>query len=75
MIIPIRCWTCGKVTGDLYEGYLRLVAKYKGKKDTGDTIINLKNVQKTPEGKAMDDLGLDKICCRRIMLSHKDING
>jgi hypothetical protein len=28
---------------------------------------------KTPEGDVMDDLGLKKMCCRRHMLSHVDI--
>ena len=32
MLIPVRCWTCGKVIADLYEDYLRRVDKYKGKK-------------------------------------------
>lgn len=25
MIIPIRCFSCGKVTGDLWERYLRMI--------------------------------------------------
>ncbi|KAM7207729.1 DNA-directed RNA polymerases n subunit superfamily [Naviculisporaceae sp. PSN 640] len=25
MIIPIRCFSCGKVTGDLWEQYVRLI--------------------------------------------------
>ncbi|ROW18226.1 hypothetical protein VPNG_00458 [Cytospora leucostoma] len=25
MIIPIRCFSCGKVTGDLWERYLALI--------------------------------------------------
>lgn len=25
MIIPIRCFSCGKVTGDLWERYLKLI--------------------------------------------------
>jgi DNA-directed RNA polymerase subunit N (RpoN/RPB10) len=29
-------------------------------------------MEKTPEGKVLDDLGLD-VCCRRIMLTHVDI--
>jgi DNA-directed RNA polymerase I, II, and III subunit RPABC5 len=29
--------------------------------------------EKTPEGEAMDDLGLTKMCCRRHILSHVDI--
>ncbi|KAJ9161507.1 hypothetical protein NKR19_g2257 [Coniochaeta hoffmannii] len=25
MIIPVRCFSCGKVTGDLWERYLRMI--------------------------------------------------
>ena len=31
------------------------------------------NIRKTVEGKIMDDLGLNKMCCRRHMLTHVDI--
>ena len=76
MLIPVRCWTCGKVIADLHQEYLRRVEKYKvGKDSKGDTIINLKNVVKTPEGRAMDELGITSICCRRMVLSHKEIIG
>ena len=76
MLIPVRCWTCGKVIADLHQEYLRRVEKYKaGKEPQGDTIINLKNVVKTPEGRAMDELGITSICCRRMVLSHKEIIG
>jgi len=29
--------------------------------------------QKTPEGEVMDELNLKKMCCRRHMLTHVDI--
>jgi DNA-directed RNA polymerase subunit N (RpoN/RPB10) len=28
---------------------------------------------KTPEAEVLDDLGLSNVCCRRIMLTHVDI--
>jgi len=28
---------------------------------------------KTPEGEVMDDLGLNKMCCRRHIMTHVDI--
>ena len=78
MIIPVRCFTCGKVVGDKYNKYLELLNNYKtemGQENT-DTIltINAKNIQKTAEGRAMDDLQLNRYCCRRIMLSQIDID-
>lgn len=71
MIIPVRCFTCGKVLGDKWQKYTELKSKYKTSDE--DTIINLKNVKKTAEGKAMDELNIKRICCRRIMLGQLDL--
>jgi len=76
MIIPIKCFTCGKVIADKYNYYLVKVREMKHKKglDTQKVIyLTKKNTAKTPEGEVMDQLGLNKICCRRHMLSHVDI--
>ena len=70
MIIPIRCFTCGKVLADKWYFYKNELSKNKE-----DTIINVnaKTVQQTPEGKALDKLELKRYCCRRAMLSHVDL--
>ena len=78
MIIPVRCFTCGKVVGDKYNKYLELVKEIKtenGQENT-DTIISVdsNNIVKTPEGQAMDTLGLTRYCCRRMFLSQIDID-
>ena len=52
MIIPVRCFTCGKVVGSSYEEYKRRVASGEDAKAV------------------MDSLGLTRICCRRMILSH-----
>ena len=76
MIIPIRCWTCGKILADKYITYKEKVVKYKqdkGEDETEDTIININNVKKTSEGRALDELNLKRYCCRNVMLSHVDL--
>ena len=76
MIIPIRCFTCGKVISDKWYGYLKIVEEEKKKKvQADDSIINLNSneVEKTPEGIALDKLNLKRYCCRRMMLSHVDL--
>ena len=76
MIIPVKCFTCGKVLGDLYQYYLREVRKMKREKNGEiDNVIYLTKIhtEKTPEGEVMDRLNLKKICCRRHMLTHVDI--
>ena len=76
MIIPIKCFTCGKVLADKYLYYQKRVVQLKldKKQDTDDVIyLNANNIKKTVEGKVMDELKLNKICCRRHMLTHVDI--
>ena len=76
MIIPVKCFTCGKVLGDKYNYYLSEVRKIKMSKDvaTDDVVYLTKEyVKKTPEGQVMDMLGLRRQCCRRHMLTHVDI--
>jgi len=76
MIIPVKCFTCGKVLGDKYLYYVKKVRELKVKKDIDlDAVLYLeeKTINKTIEGNVLDDLGLNKMCCRRHMLSHVDI--
>jgi DNA-directed RNA polymerase subunit N (RpoN/RPB10) len=76
MIIPIKCFTCGNVLADKYEYYLREIRKRKNEKEICDKKVNYltsENIEKTPEGEVMDILGLNKICCRRHILTHVDI--
>lgn len=55
MIIPIRCFSCGKPVGHLW-------AKYSEKLKNGES----------PK-KIMDELGLDRYCCRALFLGHVDL--
>ena len=76
MIIPVKCFTCGNVLGDLYRYFVTEVRKIKiAKKTEIDNVIYLTKIQtdKTPEGEVLDKLRLKKICCRRHMLTHVDI--
>ena len=76
MIIPVKCFTCGKVLGDTYLYYIQEVTKEKLKKgeNINDVVyLTEKNVKKTHEAKILDKLGYNKLCCRRHMLTHVDI--
>ena len=76
MIIPIKCFTCGKVIGVKYRYYLSEVKKTKIEKDMkNDKVIYLTQefVDKTPEGYVLDKIGCNKMCCRRHFLTHVDI--
>ena len=55
MMIPVRCFTCGKVVGSAYEPF----------------------VERTEKGEdpemVLDDLGLERYCCRRMIIAHVDL--
>jgi len=55
MIIPIRCFSCGKPVGHLWEEYQERIKKGENPK------------------KVMDDLGLERYCCRALFLGHVDL--
>lgn len=76
MIIPIKCFTCGKVLADKYRYYQTEVRKQKlqNNMDVNNVMYLTNNfADKTIEGEVMDKLNLIKICCRRHMLTHVDI--
>ena len=76
MIIPVKCFTCGMVLADKYRYYLEEVRKLKLNKDIDvDKVMYLTKEykEKTPEGEVMYSLGLKKMCCRRHLLTHVDI--
>jgi len=62
MIIPVRCFTCGKVVGNKWEAYIGLLQ--------GDAEKEIAGVS---EAKALDQLGLKRYCCRRMLLTHVDL--
>ena len=55
MIIPIRCFSCGKPIGHLWESYKEKLEKNEEPK------------------KALDELGLERYCCRALFLGHIDL--
>jgi DNA-directed RNA polymerase subunit N (RpoN/RPB10) len=76
MIIPVKCFTCGNVLADKYRYYLAEVRKRKLQNGINlDKVIYLtpNNIEKTHEGKVLDELGLTNVCCRRHMMTHVDI--
>ena len=55
MIIPVRCFTCGRVIASDFEKYKEKVAKGEAPR------------------KAMDSLGVERWCCRRMILTNVDV--
>jgi DNA-directed RNA polymerase subunit N (RpoN/RPB10) len=83
MIIPVRCFTCGKVLANKWETYKARRAKLEARlaSQVPQTVSDLDIKEKNPmayfDGKLqkeiLDDLGLERMCCRRHMLTHVDL--
>jgi DNA-directed RNA polymerase subunit N (RpoN/RPB10) len=76
MIIPVKCFSCGTVLADKYRFYQSEVRRIKISRGLNvDKVVYLtkENIEKTPEGNVLDDLGLKNVCCRRHMLTHVDV--
>ncbi len=54
MIVPIRCFSCGKPIGQLWEEYKKRISEGENPK------------------KVLDELGLERFCCRSIFLGQED---
>jgi DNA-directed RNA polymerase I, II, and III subunit RPABC5 len=54
MIIPVLCFTCGKMIADKYDKYNELLGLDYSEED------------------ALTAVGLERFCCRRMMLTHVD---
>jgi len=55
MIIPVRCWSCGKPIAHLWDEFKERVEAGEDKK------------------KVLDDVGLERYCCRTMFLGHVDL--
>ncbi len=79
MIVPIRCFECGKVLAHLWETYVKRVDELKIDEPTIPfsrvrEITEMVNAQnKTPEAVVLDELGIHRYCCRAIMLGTVDL--
>ena len=55
MIVPVRCFSCGKVVGDKWE-------EFNSRVEAGEIPSDV-----------LDNLGVNRYCCRRMLLSHVEI--
>jgi DNA-directed RNA polymerase subunit N (RpoN/RPB10) len=55
MMIPVRCFTCGRVVASHYDTYQAALKAGKSGKQ------------------ALDATGLDRFCCRRMLVAHVDL--
>ena len=74
MIIPVRCFTCGKVIADKWETYQELILKEKNNKNLKiiDSFSEDKEFSPSIEAQIMDKLDIKRMCCRRHFLTNVD---
>ena len=75
MIIPIRCMNCGNILADKWRWFQEYVAKVRSAKGIGNDPIYIDgtSLPDTPEREACEKLGLTRYCCRKHLLTHRDL--
>ena len=79
MIIPVRCFTCGNVIADKWTPFVKLVMEKKNEStENVDSELDIQyinitedgSIKKSIEGEVLDEMGIHKYCCRRMMISN-----
>ena len=65
MIIPVRCFSCGRV---IASDYITIKNKVEYVREVENRNPSSEEVQKM-----LDELGIDRYCCRRMIISHVDL--
>jgi DNA-directed RNA polymerase I, II, and III subunit RPABC5 len=73
MIIPIRCVSCNNVIAGKWQLYVKRVSEYRQQNGEKDIQYLTNTIEKTAEGRAMDDLKIIRPCCRRHFLTNVDL--
>jgi DNA-directed RNA polymerase subunit N (RpoN/RPB10) len=81
MIIPMVCFTCGKPISHLWEPYIKEVTEHYNKAGIDmsknihveKTLNELEKPLDNIEKKTLDNMGLTRYCCRRMIVSHVDL--
>ncbi|MBI4360673.1 DNA-directed RNA polymerase subunit N [Candidatus Micrarchaeota archaeon] len=61
MLIPVRCFTCGNPVSEWHDEFKK---RTKSHEEGG---------QAEDAAKVLTDLGVERVCCRRVMLSNVDL--
>jgi DNA-directed RNA polymerase subunit N len=65
MIIPVRCFSCGRVIGSDYVRFTDRVGEIKKTKNREVTAEEISEI--------LDDLDVTRYCCRRMILSNAEL--
>lgn len=79
MIIPIRCFTCGSVISNKWMAYKELCEEYRNEtKESDIELLDIdelrsKSKKETAEFRALKELKVTRMCCRRHFLCNVDL--
>ncbi|MCL4448015.1 MAG: DNA-directed RNA polymerase subunit N [Thermoplasmatales archaeon] len=65
MIIPVRCFSCGRVIGSDYVRFTNKVEEIRKSKNREATSEEIAGI--------LDDLNVTRYCCRRMILSNAEL--
>ncbi len=65
MIIPVRCFSCGRVIASDYMAFVSRVRFIRENEKRDPTPEEIEQI--------FDELGVKRYCCRRMILSHVDL--
>ncbi len=61
MLIPVRCFSCGKPVAEWFDEFKKRTKSHEEGGQAEDAAL------------VLDELGFDRYCCRRMMLSQVDL--
>jgi DNA-directed RNA polymerase subunit N (RpoN/RPB10) len=74
MLIPVRCFNCGKLIGDKYDYYIQELRKRKGTNVLEPICFDgKKDIPETEESKLLKEMQITRYCCRIPFLTHVDL--
>ena len=75
MILPVRCFTCGKVIGDKWNLFLYLIEEDYTERSVAFARLarGVAYLLMTTLSEALETLGMSRYCCRRMFLGHVDL--
>jgi DNA-directed RNA polymerase subunit N (RpoN/RPB10) len=74
--IPVKCYSCNLPIAGKWKEYQRLIKAYRredGRAPDAEIMYLTTDIKITAEGRALNDLGLTRECCRRHLLTHPGV--
>ena len=81
MLVPVRCFTCGKVLSSIWTYYQRRLREERFKKEIDLNEeeqefmdLSIPEFDKTIAGKILDEIGCVRYCCRKVLFTCIDLS-